>query len=173
MRTDTPIFLVVLIAFASCNGIEADVSKKLDFDISLSDPTYDNVLRDINIREHDEIDDYIDYAAYPDVYRLNSVSYEISSVEVDNLATTIDLNVSYRNATLDTIPLFEVFALPVVVSDRIEVSVNQNDIETLTNLLNTQVGRFDLYVEAESNDENFNFILKIYFDTTVAIDYDL
>ena len=151
MRTDTLIFFAVLTALVSCNGIEANVSKKLDFDIFLSDPTYDNVLRDINISEHDEIDDYVDYAVYPNPYRLNSVSYEISSVEVDNVATTVDLNVSYRNASLDTIPLFEVTGLPVAVSNRVEVSVNQNDIETLTNLLNTQVGRFDLYVEAESN----------------------
>ncbi len=167
-------FLVALFsALFGCNGLETDISKKLDFsfDIFSSDTTFANLIVAVYIPNHDEIDDYVDYAVYPNPFLINEVSYKVGAVQPGNHAGLVDLSVFYRNTALDTIPLFQVNDLPVIPGNSLVASVSQVDLGMLSDLVNAQ-NYFDLIIEANSADTGIDFTVEIYFDTTIAVDYD-
>lgn len=170
----TALSLILFLLFQGCNGLETDISKKLDYPFYINSSSLDMITTDsvINIPAHDEIDDYVDYAVYPDPFRINEVSYEISDVGLDNTAQEVDISGFYRNASLDTIPLFQVTNVPLVQSKQTVLAVNSNDLSTITNLVNNQT-IFDMIIEVSGDTQMIDFHLNICFDTTITIDYDL
>ena len=166
--------ILVFLLMQGCYGLETDISKKLQFPLALS--STDSFLASgdslVNIPGHDEIDDYVDYAVYPSPFTINEVSYKIESIGLANTAQTLAIEAFYRNATMDTLLLFQLNNVPLVVGDRVDVAVNAIDLNNVTSLVNNQ-STFLLIVETTGDTQSIDFTLSIYFDTTIAIDYDL
>ena len=167
------LFLVFLV-MQGCYGLETDISKKLEFPLNLL--STDSFLAPadslINIPGHDEIDDYVDYAVYPNPFTVNEVSYKIKSIGLANTTQTVDIEAFYRNASLDTLSLFQLNDVPLVVGDRVAVPVSASDLSNITSLVNNQ-STFLMIVETTGDTQLIEYTLSIYFDTTIAIDYDL
>ncbi len=169
----TGLFLVFLL-MQGCYGLETDISKKLQFPITLT--TTDSFIASadsiINIPGHDEIDDYVDHAVYPNPFTVNEISYKVNSVGFTNTAQTVDVEVFYRNADLDTISLFQQSNLMLLAGERVVVPVPATDLSAITSLVNNQ-STFLMIVETSGDTQSIDFTLSLYFDTTIAIDYDL
>ncbi len=169
----TGLFLVFLL-MQGCYGLETDISKKLQFPITLT--TTDSFIASadsiINIPGHDEIDDYVDYAVYHNPFTVNEISYKISSLGSTNTAQSVDIEVFYRNTALDTLSLFQLSDLMLLAGERVVVPVTATDLSAITSLVNNQ-STFLMIVETTGDTQAINFTLSLYFDTTIAIDYDL
>ncbi|XOV94693.1 MAG: hypothetical protein ACFHWX_08305 [Bacteroidota bacterium] len=168
------VFSIILLSSQGCNGIETDISKKLEYPFLII-PSGSNVVSIdsiINIPAHDEIDDYVDYAVYPNPFKVNEVGYKIREVGLENLSQVVDIQGFYRNASLDTIPLFQIFDLQVVSSTKTVLPVSSIDLMEITNLVNNQIP-FNMIIDISGDSQAIDFILEIYFDTTITIDYDL
>ncbi|MBV6642879.1 MAG: hypothetical protein KI791_19335 [Cyclobacteriaceae bacterium] len=174
LELSTGLILVVGLLMQGCYGLETDISKKLEFPITLSSTDSFIAAADsiINIPGHDEIDDYVDYAVYPNPFTVNEISYKIKNVGFANTAQLVDIEVFYRNANFDTLSLFQLSDIQVVASDRVVVPVNVIDLSSLTSLVNNQ-STFLMLVETTGDTQLIDFTLSIYFDSTIAIDYDL
>tara|TARA_Y100001972_G_C7666013_1_gene336755 strand:- start:664 stop:1194 length:531 start_codon:yes stop_codon:yes gene_type:complete len=166
--------LIACLLMQGCYGLETDISKKLDYPLTLfsSDSFIASADSLINIPGHDEIDDYVDYAVYPDPFTVNEVSYRIKNIGLTNTAETVNIEAFYRNASLDTLSLFQLSDVPLVVGDRVVVPVSTTHLSAITSLVNNQ-STFLMMVETTGDTQLIDFTLSIYFDTTIAIDYDL
>ncbi len=168
------IFLVIGLLIYGCNGLETDISKKLDFSFPLfaSDSVIAYSTSLIDIPGHDEIDDYVDYAVYPNAFTTNEVSYQITNVGLTNTTHQVDIEAFYRTPSLDTISLFQVSDVPLTPNVRTVVTVSQSNLSAISSLVNTQ-STFIMIVEATGDTRMIEFTIDIFFDTTIAIDYDL
>lgn len=169
-----PLLLMFAIATWGCNGLETDISKKPEFQffISVSDTTTTSSSVFVDIPNHSGMVDFTEYAVFPDPFTINELSYRISEIFPLNTAQFVDIDVSYRNVLSDTIQIFRVEDTPLMVGDLIDVDVSDVELANLSQLVNDR-SSFQVIVEITGDTEEFGFILEIYFDTTIAIDYDL
>ncbi len=172
-RLQSWIYIPVLV-LSGCYGLETDISKKPDFDVYISsiDSFEATNFGIIHIPSHPEMADFMEYAVFPDPYKVNSISYRIRDIAPWNTAQEISMEVSYRNVAMDTIPLFQVSNVPVIEGDRIEVNIGASDLSIFSQQVNTQP-EFLMIVHTTGDSESIDYYLDVYFDTTITVDYEL
>lgn len=162
--------LVFYVIFCACEeeARKFDISKSVDFEFhidTIQNNMYDT-LAVLDFIEHDNLDDYEDYA---EQYTINELAFSLEPLP-ENVATDGRISGSVT-VNGSEVMLFDLEGTAIQTITRQFIPLDASLLQNLTQQVDN-TGRLALQLSYEGQQEPVSFIFHLHFDTTVAVNLD-